>query len=297
MAGFPYLLAALALVASASGVAGLAMRLHDKVQTAGQEVVKVSDAAIKQESSMRTEIVLPRAETAMKSLMLCNAYAHSLPLHITDVERHQRLTGETPLSYKTCRTFRLPMKEGDRFEFRAGDTAIGTFFANHLPEGPMSLLLVAHRKRPDSLAVAFDSHAFAELDAAQLAVVDAYRGEEAGHLLIMDSASSQTAKKRAEKLSFNTVMAVNPGKYEVALLDGSEASVAALPLEASSKGKFVVMRVGGVSASSLAQMSQGQGSFGQELVVFAEVSSNARKACLSLLVSLGALFVGLLSAA
>lgn len=210
------------------------------------------------EGDMQSTIVKP----LQVSLMVCNAYAHELPLDVDDLQAHHRLTASSPVPYSECRLFHLPMKGGDRFEFFSGNLSVGTFYATSAPSTPSSLLLIARRRQPDSRAVAFDSHAFANLDVAQLAVVDAYRGDEAGHLRIMDRA--KRGVQRSEDLTFNTVMTLNPGRYQVALLDAQEQLISSSPLDAKGKAKFVVLRIGN---SELANASK---VYPQSLMVFAE---------------------------
>merc|ERR1719326_621619 len=83
---------------------------------------------------------------------------------------------QQPLAYMSCQQLALPMSDGIELEFRLGKSPVGEFTASEVPRQASSLLLVASRKRAGFTAVAFDSHAFADADLAQVAVIDAYRG-------------------------------------------------------------------------------------------------------------------------
>lgn len=177
-----------------------------------------------------------------QSLRICNGYAFGEPLDVYKVPK-QKLTSK-PLAYKSCQDFGLKLQEGDQLDFQAGDLDVGTFFATGVPSQHASLLLIPHRRDHSSLAMAFDSHAFAELQTAQIAVVDAYRGAKEGHVKIMDPAVQATKTKRVEDLNYNSVVALNPGKYQLALTDDIGHNVTELLLNVDAKEKYVAMRVG-----------------------------------------------------
>lgn len=241
-------------------------------------VEKVQDEALAPEVRDRRIGLDYDATLVEQSLVICNAFAYKKPLDVTRVRSALRLTADVPVHYKECRELKMPLKEGDQLEFKAGELSVGTFFATGLPKTSSSLMLIPHRKSLNSLNLAFDSHAFSELQSPQIAVVDAYSGTEAGHIQIMDvakphkdatEAKSQLAMfQRVEDLRFNSVIALNPGEYKVALVgSGGETTADSAPLRVAGKTKYVVMRVG-------ADRGVGKiAGFPQELVVFPQLAA------------------------
>eukprot|EP00444_Apocalathium_aciculiferum_P024775 CAMPEP_0183431546 /NCGR_PEP_ID=MMETSP0370-20130417/54891_1 /TAXON_ID=268820 /ORGANISM="Peridinium aciculiferum, Strain PAER-2" /LENGTH=276 /DNA_ID=CAMNT_0025617269 /DNA_START=87 /DNA_END=917 /DNA_ORIENTATION=+ len=196
-------------------------------------------------------------------LRVCNAYPNTVPM---DIYRgaSERLTGGSPLRYKDCRDFQAPLMAGDKLEFKMGGSDAGTFSISDLPNNDAVLLLVIHRHDALSTAVAFQSHVFAGLASAQVAVIDTYKGKEHSVVKIMDLSLKKKGGKaepvRSEELRYSSVVAVNSGEYEVVLHNDSGAErvrtkLVALPLES-----YVVMRTGVESMSG--------NSFPQELVVY-----------------------------
>merc|ERR1719282_297779 len=102
------------------------------------------------------------------------------------------------MAYNTCRDFAAPLKSGDKLEFRVGDATAGTFAVSDLPNNDAVLLLVIHRHDTLSSAVAFESHVFANLQNAQVAVIDTYKGKARAMPKIRDEAASKTS--RSEEL-------------------------------------------------------------------------------------------------
>jgi len=204
-------------------------------------------------------------------LRVCNAYPFAAALDI--YRGHgERLTGDAPMPYKGCRDFKANLREGDKLEFRIGDASAGTFSVSDLPNNDAVLLLVIHRHDTLSTAVAFESHVFASLDSAQVAVIDTYKGSERGSPKIMD-VSELLAKQdkdgkehkaagppRSEDLRYDSVVAVNPGVYEVVLDDIEGKEKARNKLVALKHESYVVLRTG-------VEAKEGP-SFPQELVIF-----------------------------
>merc|ERR1719198_2810101 len=93
---------------------------------------------------------------------------------------------------------------------------------------------------------------------AQVAIIDAYKGSAKATPRIADVAGKKNA--RSEELRFNSVVAVNPGSYEVVLAgdDGEEKSK--MGLVALNHESYVILRTG-------VEAQQGP-SFPQELVVY-----------------------------
>jgi len=161
------------------------------------------------------------------------------------------------MPYKNCEDFKAQLKAGDKLEFKVGDANAGTFSVSDLPNNDAVLLLVIYRHDTLSTAVSFESHVFANLLNAQVAVIDTYKGSAKSSLKIKDVAQSKTA--RTEDLRYDSVVAVNPGDYSVVLkgTDGKVKSKASLV--AINKESYVILRVG-------VEAQQGQ-SYPQEVVV------------------------------
>jgi len=209
---------------------------------------------------------LSRAEGFVKALefkhklRVCNAYPYAAALDIYR-NRGEKLTGETPMQYKSCKDFLSPLKPGDKLEFKVGDASTGTFSVSDLPNNDAVLLLVIHRHDTLSTAVSFESHVFANLQNAQVAVIDTYKGAAKASTRIMDAvAGKKGLKARSEELRYDSVVAVNPGKYSVVLADNAGSTKAKADLVALNKESYVVMRTG-------VEAQQGQ-SFPEELIVY-----------------------------
>jgi hypothetical protein len=189
------------------------------------------------------QLTLDRVKVHQR-LVLCNAYAYPKPLDVYLVHSGKKITDRAPLAYKECSDFNVLLEDGEEIEFRAGSLAIGSFYLTKLPQSSTSLLLIPHRRSSQSLSATFDSHAFNELHSAQIAIVDAYRGQERARVRIMDRQThSQPEDKRIEELRFNSVIVLQPGKYEISL-EGDTTNVTTVPLEVSNQTVNVVMRVG-----------------------------------------------------
>lgn len=193
-------------------------------------------------------------------LRVCNAYPNVDEL---DVYRGEELLSEEsdggPLKYKSCVEFRAPLQAGDRLEFKIKDASAGTFQVADLPNHDAVMLLIIHRHDTRSTAVAFESHVFANLLNAQVAIIDTYKGKVVAHPRIMDEEQAGS-KERRENLRFNSVVAVNPGKYKVEL-EGADGKVEAeSELVALNRESYIILRAG-------AEADHGQ-SYPQELIVF-----------------------------
>jgi hypothetical protein len=198
-------------------------------------------------------------------LRVCNAYPYAGAL---DVYRgkNERLTGDAAMPYKTCKDFVSPMNTGDKLEFKVGDATAGTFSVSDLPNNDAVLLLVIHRHDATSTAVAFESHVFASLLNAQVAIIDTYKGSARASPRIMDSAPGASGR-RSEELRYDSVVAVNPGKYEVVLAGQDGQTKATSELVALNRESYVVLRTG-------VEAQRGQ-SYPQELVVFPQSPSDS----------------------
>lgn len=195
-------------------------------------------------------------------LRVCNAYPIASSLEVWR-GKAEKLTGDAAMPYKACRDFMAPLKAGDKLEFKVGDASAGTFSVSDLPNNDAVLLLVIHRHDTLSTAVSFESHVFSNLANAQIVVLDTFKGKAKAHTSIMDAevkGKEQKSKARSEELRFDSVVAVNPGRYEVALTGDDGESKAKTDLVALSHESYVVLRTG-------VDAQQGP-KYAQELVVF-----------------------------
>jgi len=214
-------------------------------------------------------------------LRVCNAYPNTAAI---DVYRAEEKLTDAPLSYKSCADFRAPLVQGDKLEFKIGSANAGTFSISGLPNNDAVLLLVIHRHDSLSTSVSFESHVFANLANAQVAIIDTYKGKDRATPRIKDEAGSSEA--RSEELRYNSVVAVNPGKYEVVLGAQDGTDKAKNELVALNRESYVILRTG-------VQSEQGE-SYPEELVVFpksdpAMLHSGAkprRMTCLAIALSL-----------
>jgi hypothetical protein len=201
----------------------------------------------------------------LQELVVCNAYASPKPLDIVQVRIRQSLTDGNPLAYKQCKKFSLPLEEGDQLDFKAGNLDVGTFYATGLPKSSASLLLIPQRRSPHAVGVSFKSHAFANVQNPQIAVIDAYDGKSGKNtesVKLMENLADhadKTEEQIEEELKYNSIVAVNPGKYLVSLSGAGRRGVA---LNAASSTKYVVMRIGTEDAGVQS------GHFPQELIIF-----------------------------
>jgi len=196
-------------------------------------------------------------------LRVCNAYPFATSLDVFR-GKGEKLTGNEAMPYKACRDFMAPLKAGDKLEFKVGEASSGTFAVADLPNNDAVLLLVVHRHDTLSTAVSFESHVFSNLANAQIVVLDTYKGKAKAHTSIMDAESKvkkdQKDKSRSEELRFDSVVAVNPGRYEVALTGDDGEMKAKTSLVALEHESYVVLRTG-------ADSQQGA-KYAEELVVF-----------------------------
>jgi len=229
-----------------------------------------------------------------RDLVVCNGYAHPVAMDVVNMRSQEKLTSGKSLDYKQCGGFKPVLKEGDRLDFKVGNTSVGVFRATGLPKAVASLLLIPHRRAANSLTAAFESHAFALNGGAQIAVVDAYRGKESAKIRITDTVEASAPKEeshvpRVEDLRFNSVVSLSPGKYQVLLQSKADKELASAPLEVhQGEASYVVMRAG-LGAEDGKELKS---SYPQELVIF-EHRSGAAAMGLSFLAAAMAAFLGL----
>jgi len=196
-------------------------------------------------------------------LRVCNVYPYAASLDVFR-GKAEKMTGDSPMPYKACRDFMAPLQTGDKLEFKVGDATAGTFAVSDLPNNDAVMLLVVHRHDTLSTAVSFESHVFSNLANAQIVVLDTFKGKAKAHTSIMDAAThlkkEQKDQARSEELRFDSVVAVNPGRYEIALTGDDGETKAKAALVALDHESYVVLRTG-VEAQAGPQ-------YPQELVVF-----------------------------
>jgi hypothetical protein len=189
-------------------------------------------------------------------LRICNAYPFEAGVKVFLNSR--TALSDSALNYKECANYQTDLKAGDKLEFRVGNANAGIFSVSDLPNNDAVLLLVIHRHDTLSTAVSFESHVFANLLNGQVAVIDTYKGASRSTLKIEDHDDAKTS--RSEQLRFDSVVAVNPGKYSVLLQKPDGETKSKSELVALGRESYVVLRVG-VDA-------QEGPSFPEELVVF-----------------------------
>jgi hypothetical protein len=182
-------------------------------------------------------------------LRICNAYPYAAGGVI--------VLGST-LKYKGCNDFTKTMHAGDQIDFftaasveakKAKDPSlanlVGSFEVSEVPKADALLLLVIQPHDSASTGVKFQSHVFTNSADAQVALLDAFvtTGAAADAVSISDMKEDDpTYAPRSEQLKFNTVVAVNPGDYEVYVPDETEKTKKTLSVTDGTK--YSVIRVG-----------------------------------------------------
>jgi len=220
-----------------------------------------ASAAATADRALRSEGFVQTLEFKYR-LRVCNAYPQAAALDVFR-GKSEKLTGDSAMPYKACRDFVAPLKAGDKLEFKVGEASAGTFSISDLPNNDAVMLLVVHRHDTLSTAVSFESHVFSNLANAQVVVLDTYKGKAKAHTSILDAEKvdekeSKKEKARSEELRFDSVVAVNPGRYEVALTGDDGETKAKTALIALQHESYVVLRVG----------VEGQKSYAQDLIVY-----------------------------
>jgi len=192
-------------------------------------------------------------------LRLCNAYPYTHPM---DVYLGKEKLTETSLAYKSCGEYHPNLKVGDKLDFKVDDASAGSFTVSELPSNDAILVLIIYRHDTRSTAVSFESHVFANLLNAQLAVLDAYKGSAQAVPKIRDVKEhiEKDQVVRSEELRYNSVVAVNQGLYEVVLAAPNGEKKATHELVAINRESYLVVRCG-------VESEVGQ-AFPQELMVY-----------------------------
>lgn len=190
------------------------------------------------------------------TLRICNAYPYEHPM---DVYLGQEKLTHDAMPYKMCGEFTPSLKAGDKIDFKVGDSSAGSFSVSELPSNDAVMLLVIYRHDTHSTAVQFESHVFSNLVNSQIAVLDTHKGAAQAIPRIRDISTAKT--ERNEELRFDSVVAVNPGLYEVVLQSLDGETRARSELVALNRESYVVIRCG-MEAPVGAQV------YPQEIMVF-----------------------------
>jgi len=220
-------------------------------------------------------------------LRVCNAYPYDVPMDIYKGPR-DKITADEPLPYKSCRDFSSPLKPGDKLAFKVGNMDAGMFAISDLPNNDAFLMLVIHRHDTLTNAVSFESHVFATLVNAQVAVIDTYKGHARATPEIVDADSLSgvidgKGVTRTEKLRFRSVVALNQGMYGVKLQGADGKNIAEGMLVALDKESYVVLRTG-------VESEQGK-SYPQALVVYPQSDAALLRSSSRLSAGLGSVAV------
>jgi len=218
-------------------------------------------AAIKETHLRQREQAVEAVGAFKHRLRVCNAFPYEAGL---DVYRGktEKLNGDAPLPYKGCGDFKVHLKPGDKLDFRVGTASAGKFSVTDLPNSDSLLLLTILRHDQETTESEFESHVFANLLNAQVAIIDTYKGPEGSRVYIQDVKDAKRARK--EQLRYGSVVALNKGKYEVVLEEKEDHQVSKRKLVAVERESYVILRVG-VNAKS-------GPSYSEDLVVYPQHS-------------------------
>mmetsp|Transcript_92036 Transcript_92036/g.265608 ORF Transcript_92036/g.265608 Transcript_92036/m.265608 type:complete len:272 (-) Transcript_92036:119-934(-) len=199
-------------------------------------------------------------------LRICNAYPHDASLDI--YHDGKSLTGDVPMSYKQCRDFGTPLREGDKLDFKNADSMVGTFAISELPSSDAILLLIIYQHDAQTTAASFKSHVFAATSSAQVAVVDVHKGKTQAIAKIVDSAPSGNGTI-SEELRFDSVVAVNPGRFDIRLESKDGKVLATRELVVVNRESYTIIRTG-------LESEEGH-SYPDDLIIFPRTPPSALK--------------------
>jgi len=243
-------------------------------------------AAVSEPAKGFREALRPVGESMVKpikfdqQLTVCNAYPSHSPVTLTRNGDEALASGRNALRFRECRQFDCRLQAHDKLDLTLNGIEIhGAFEVGDLPASDAVLLLVL-QKRDHSKLLSFQSFAFptsADTKEAQLAVVDAYKGNHSSmaHLRVedhIDSKEKHEVSKRVEELNFNHVYSVEEGAYDASVSDQKAKKL----LNLVKSKNFIVLRTGE------------EGNFPESLVVYPEVmqSSSSTLCCAALTTAL-----------
>eukprot|EP00933_Yihiella_yeosuensis_P072368 TRINITY_DN80750_c0_g1_i1.p1 TRINITY_DN80750_c0_g1~~TRINITY_DN80750_c0_g1_i1.p1 ORF type:complete len:258 (+),score=52.42 TRINITY_DN80750_c0_g1_i1:158-931(+) len=208
-----------------------------------------------------------------QKLRVCNAFPSDAPLTVKHGSKD--LTGSHPLAFKDCKEYDANLRNGDKLHFNLGQGANVGFSVTDMPKTDAVLLLVFYRHDVDSSAVSFESHVFSSLQNSQLALIDTYKGKANSKAVVT---AQEESSPKMESLQYNSVVAVRPGMYEVALLDEKGDAKTSEKFAASAGESYVIIRTG-------VEASKGK-VYPEELIVYPySAASMLRPALLLLLLT------------
>mmetsp|Transcript_58806 Transcript_58806/g.140192 ORF Transcript_58806/g.140192 Transcript_58806/m.140192 type:complete len:284 (-) Transcript_58806:102-953(-) len=158
-----------------------------------------------------------------QSLLICNAYPNEEPAIVSKNGKELELEGDvSEVGYGHCSYSKGHVETNDKLDFvLRGTETQGTFEIGELPQSDSVLLLVFQRRDAKTSLVGFQSFAFpmdGEEQGAQLAIIDAFKGNSSRPSLRVEDHIKDTQDKaiakRSEVLSFNRVYSVEPGSYD-----------------------------------------------------------------------------------
>jgi len=225
-----------------------------------------------------------------QSLLICNAYPSKSSVVVRKNAATLLADSSHALAFKQCHYVSERVQPGDKLDFAVqGSGVSGAFEVGDLPKTDAVLLLVLERRDGDTPLVTFSSLAFPQRsggDEAQLAVIDAFRGNPSvPHLKMEDhitGAEKQTVSKRVEQLAFNRVYAIEQGLYDASVADHEREPAAQATLERLTTKNLKLEK-----GQNYVVLRTGDDSTGESLTVFPELMSKARRVrafCLTFLV-------------
>lgn len=201
-----------------------------------------SGRAVEQHSLRSVDSGFVRALEFQYVLRVCNAYSSGDALDVWMGK--DKLTTGGPMKYEECRQFARAPREADKLEFKAGDSAVGTFSVTDLPSNDAVLALIIYRHDTLSTAVSFESHVFSNLQGAQVVVFDAYRGRSKSMPRVTARTPKGSGPAPFEELRWNSVVGLKQGIYDVELRDPDGKPRAKSELVALQHESYVVLRTG-----------------------------------------------------
>lgn len=178
-----------------------------------------------------------------RHLRICNAYPSAVGLDVFRGHKLRLTAEDGTMPYKSCRDFTVPLRVGDKINFKLGDHSAGIFALQTLPDDDAVLLLVAQRHDTVSTAVSFTSHVFANHPDAQVAVIDAYRGSAQATASIVDKRPDAEVVK-SQQLKYNSLVSLGEGLYSVNLTSSDGGNVQSSQLVALGRESYVILRTG-----------------------------------------------------
>lgn len=248
-----------------------AVRLHSLGSQIGEEATSftIAPSAVSHAQKESEKHLEPQKTHRLR---VCNAYPSDSGF---DLFRHkeEKLT-RSPLPYKGCLDFpNVELRPLDRItavDVQQPALIGGTFAVPALSDDDSSMLLLVITAPHDgqlgaanAAAVGFESHVFQMLNSPQVAVVDAFRGSQTGHVRVEDHSNVLAVGEspRVEDLNLHSVVTINPGVYRLVLSDENSKSLAAAPFKVLGHEPYVVLRVG-------QSPEYGHQKYPQNLVVF-----------------------------